>query len=260
MSDEALLLDRTGPAFTLTLNRPDKRNAVTAAMWRRLPELLAEVKAAPQAKALIVTGAGGAFAAGADIGEFEAVYATPESSAAYSAAIAAALDGLAAFPKPAIAKIRGACVGGGCGIALACDVRFAAEGARFGITPGKLGLTYPLNDTKRLVDAVGVATAKDILFSGRLLDGAEALRVGLINHLTSEADLDGAVADYAGQIASTSQFSARTAKKMVALIQAGAVSDTEETRRWFLEAFSGADFAEGYRAFLEKRPPKFPSA
>ena len=192
MSDP-LLMERTGPAWTLTLNRPDKRNALNHDMWRSIPGLLAEASEARDAKALIITGAGGAFAAGADISEFETVYATPESAAAYSSAIATALDRLAAFPKPTLAKIRGACVGGGCGIALACDIRFAARGARFGITPGKLGLVYTLSDTNRLVEAVGVSTAKDILFSGRLLDGEEALRTGLINQLTEPDDLEGAV-------------------------------------------------------------------
>lgn len=252
-----LILSRTGPAWVLTLNRPAKRNALTHAMWAQLPGLLAEAAAAPEARALIVTGAGGAFAAGADIGEFETVYATPDSAAAYSDAIAAALNALAHFPKPTLAKITGACVGGGCGLALACDMRFAAEGARFGITPGKLGLAYTLNDTRRLIDAVGVANAKDILFTGRLLDASEALRMGLLTQLTTPDALDAAVDDYVALIAAASAQSARTAKNIIALIQSGVSEDNEQTRAWFLEAFQSDDFQEGYRAFLEKRRPKF---
>ncbi len=252
-----ITLERHGHAAHLVLNRPEKRNALNEAMWRAIPALLAEAEADNAVRLLVVRGAGGAFAAGADISEFEEVYATPERAADYSRAIAAALDGLAAFPKPTLAMIEGACVGGGCGIALACDLRFAAEGSRFGITPGKLGLVYTLSDTRRLVNAVGLPAAKDILFTGRLLAADEALRLGLINRLVSAETLAGEVEAYGTLIAAASPRSARVTKQLMALIEAGQSEDDDATRALFLEAFTSADFQEGYRAFLEKRTPKF---
>lgn len=257
MTEQAIFLTRQGATAHLVLNRPDKRNALTQDMWAVIPGLLAEAEANDAIRVLVVRGAGGHFAAGADINEFEAVYATRARAETYSKAVAAALDALAAFPKPAIAQIEGACVGAGCGIALACDLRFAASGARFGITPGKLGLVYTLNDTKRLVEAVGVPMAKDILFSARLLEADEALKCGLIDRLVSREALGRHVADYAALIASRSSHSASVSKRMIAMIQSGIDAETDETRQLFLDAFGGDDFAEGYRAFLEKRLPDF---
>lgn len=258
MTDTApITLERHGNAAHLVLNRPEKRNALNEVMWRAIPDLLAEAQADNTVRLLVVRGAGGAFAAGADISEFEEVYATAERAADYSRAIAAALDGLASFPKPTLAMIEGACVGGGCGLALACDLRFAAEGARFGITPGKLGLVYTLNDTRRLVNAVGLPAAKDILFTGRLLDADEALRLGLINRLVPAETLVAEVEAYGTLIATASPRSARVTKQLMALIEAGQSEDDDATRALFLEAFASADFQEGYRAFLEKRAPRF---
>lgn len=257
MTDEAVYLTRKGAAAHLVLNKPAKRNALSEAMWRAIPRLLNEAEADPAVRLLVVRGEGGAFAAGADISEFEEVYATTERAADYSRAIAAALDGLAAFARPTLAAIEGACVGGGCGLALACDLRFAATGSKFGITPGKLGLVYTVNDTKRLIDAVGVSAAKDILFTGRILPDEEALAMGLIDRLVAPDALDEAVTDFGDQIAKTSAVSARITKQIIARIQAGQAQDNAETRKLFLDAFQGADFQEGYRAFLAKRAPDF---
>ncbi|MEO1038461.1 MAG: enoyl-CoA hydratase-related protein [Pseudomonadota bacterium] len=258
MSQDAVYLTREGASAHLVLNRPEKRNALNEAMWAAIPGLLAQAETDPSVRLLIVRGAGGAFAAGADISEFEDVYATAERAAAYSRTIAAALDGLAGFAKPTLAVIEGACVGGGCGLALACDLRFAAQGSKFGITPGKLGLVYTLNDTRRLVDAVGLSAAKDILFTGRLLDGEEALDTGLINRLLPREALLDEAQDYATLVAQASAHSARVTKQIMARIIAGQSQDDDETRQLFLDAFQSADFQEGYRAFLEKRKPDFP--
>ena len=255
---EEIYVNRNGVIAELVLNRPAKRNAITSAMWTAIPELLAPLADDVGVKLVVVRGEGGSFAAGADIGEFEEVYATRERAEQYSRSIGLALDSLAAFPKPTIARIEGACVGGGCGVALSCDLRFAAEGSRFAITPAKLGLTYTLNDTKRLIDAVGVSNAKDILYSGRLLDAEEAFRIGLINRRVVADDLDATIATYAEGLAATSSHSARMTKKIVSLIRSGVDADTDETRQIFLDAFQGEDFQEGYRAFLEKRKPNFP--
>ena len=257
MTDAVELL-REGAVATLRLNRPDKKNALSEAMWRALPERLAEAESDPAIRVLIVTGAGGDFAAGADISEFETVYATPERAAAYSDAVNAALDGLAAFPKPSLARIEGACIGGGCGVALACDMRFAAETARFGVTPARLGLVYPLNDTARLIDAVGLSRAKDLLFTARLLEAPEAEMIGLIDQILPGETLDAVIAAYAERLIAMSGETARATKKIIGMIQAGRHQDDHAARAIFRDAFAGPDFAEGYRAFMEKRAPRFP--
>ncbi|MEN0653777.1 MULTISPECIES: enoyl-CoA hydratase-related protein [Hyphobacterium] len=257
MTDADIYLDRKGAIAELVLNRPDKRNALTQEMWLAIPELLAEVEKDAGLRVLIVRGAGGAFAAGADIAEFEEVYSTRERAARYSAAVAAALDGLAAFPLPTVAKITGPCVGGGCGLALACDLRFATEASRFGITPAKLGLVYTLNDTKRLIDAVGPSNAKDILFSGRLVSAPEAREMGLVDRVWGEADFEAGLEGWLELVRAASPHSARVTKSIIRMILSGVDQDTDETKRMFLDAFQGQDFREGYRAFLEKRAPRF---
>jgi enoyl-CoA hydratase/carnithine racemase len=252
-----IYLQRHDHHAELVLNRPERRNALSARMWSALPELLADAADDPSIKLLVVRGEGGAFTAGADISEFETVYATAEAAEAYTKAIAKGLDGLAHFPKPTLAVIRGACVGGGCGLALSCDLRFAASDARFGITPAKLGLAYTLNDTKRLIDAVGVPVAKDLLYSARLVDAIEALDIGLINRCFEPDTLDAEVGTYLATMLSRSTGSARAIKRVIHLIRAGVDHDTDETRQLFLDAFRSEDFQEGYRAFLDKRPPDF---
>lgn len=243
---------------TLTLNRPDKRNALTLAMWSALPGILAGIASDARAKVLIVRGAGGTFAAGADIGEFETVYATPDSTRAYFDRVGDAMEALAAFEKPTIAHIEGACVGGGLGLALACDLRLAATDSRLALTPGKLGLVYSLPDTRRLVQAVGLSQARDILFTGRLIQADEALAIGLVDAVHAPGALALAVAQKSAQIVAASQWTARRAKRIVQLIADGETADTELTARWLIEAVEGEDFREGRDAFLAKRKPVFP--
>jgi len=258
MSDKVILLREDDGIGRLILNQPARKNALSQEMWRLIPVRLAEAAADPAIRVLVVQGAGGTFAAGADISEFEAAYATRESTAAYAGDIAAAMDGLADFVKPTIALIQGACVGGGMGLALACDLRFAAADARMGITPAKLGLVYPLGDTKRLVQAVGPAHAKDLLFTGRLLGAAEALAMGLVNKVEAADAVDAAVKTYAALITQNSQYTARATKRMIARVLAGQVQDDAGTVAEFLDAIEGADFIEGRTAFQEKRKPAFP--
>jgi enoyl-CoA hydratase/carnithine racemase len=168
------------------------------------------------------------------------------------------MSAVADCPKPVIAQIEGACVGGGCGLALACDIRIGADTLRMGITPGKLGLAYSLEDTKRLSDAVGLSAAKLILFTGRLFKAAEALSLGLVDMVVPAHDLPGHVTALAQEIAAASQVSARITKATLALIAAGASRDTAQTLAWYRQAAGSADLAEGRRAFLEKRKPVFP--
>lgn len=252
-----LHLTRKGPVTELVLNRPDRRNALTEEMWADLPGLLDEALKDSALRVLLVRGEGGHFTAGADIGEFADIYATEARADAYSVTIARALDALAAFPTPVIAKVEGACIGGGCGLALACDLRFATETARLGITPAKLGLAFPFNDTKRLVDAVGVSAAKDLIFTARHVGADEALEMGLVDRVWPSDAFDARFADWLTPLLAGSSHTAKVMKRMIGLIAGGTASETAETRALFREAFGGDDFQEGYRAFLEKRPPDF---
>ncbi|WP_298913758.1 enoyl-CoA hydratase-related protein [uncultured Algimonas sp.] len=240
----------------LTLSQPARRNAVTAAMWAALPGTLDDLERAGP-KVLIVQGEGAHFSAGADISEFGTLYATPESSARISADILAALDALAAFPVPTVASIRGACVGGGLGLALACDIRFADNTARFAITPARLGLVYPFSDLARLVEAIGAPHAKDMLFSARTIKAKRAEKTGLVNKVVKPDELETEVATYAAGLAAQSTQSARAMKRLFAAYAAGQRQQSDETRTLFRNGFSSTDFREGYTAFMEKRPPAF---
>jgi enoyl-CoA hydratase/carnithine racemase len=256
-ADGALTLEIYQQHAVLTLDQPVRKNAMSQAMWRALPEALASVERS-SAKVLVLTGAGGVFSAGADISEFERVWADADSAKAYAELITRAVNALSEFSKPTLAAVRGPCVGGGMALALACDLRVADSSARFGITPAKLGLVYSLEDTKRLVDAVGPANAKDILFTGRILDAEEARAIGLLNLIVPPESFDAALQTKVDQIAAASQWSTRGIKAIIGLILAGQSRDDDRTRAAFLEATQAADFQEGRTAFLEKRKPNFP--
>ncbi len=257
MSEEAITLERKESYAILRLNRPDKRNALNLAMWRRMVELLAEAEANPAIAVLVVAGEGTTFAAGADIEEMKAVFEDASIASTIAEETYTAQKALYRFPKPTVAMIRGACVGGGCGIALCCDLRFADHTAKLGITPGKLGLVYSLADTKRLIDAVGPSAAKDILFTGRIIEAEEAKTLGLIDRLVNADSLEDDVLAFIELVCGASQFSARSTKQIVQMILDGQTDDTSETRQLFIDAFSGEDFKEGFSAFKEKRKPDF---
>ena len=253
-----ITLHQQGDLARLTLDRPERRNALTVAMWRALPGLIADCVASP-AKIVILSGAGGHFAAGADLAEFADTYRTPESAGEFAGIMGAAMEALATCPKPVIAQITGACIGGGCGLALACDIRLASSDARLGLSPGKLGLAYTLADTKRLSDAVGLSRARMLLYTGRIVTAEEALRFGLVDEVAERDALPARVLSLAQDIAASSQVSVRIAKATLLRIANGTDADTDETSGWYRNAMAGADFAEGRAAFLEKRTAKFPT-
>lgn len=253
-----LIIDRPSDGIArLTLSQPARRNAINAAMWSALPKILARLAEDKTLRALILTGDGEHFAAGADISEFGTLYSTAESAAKISADIQRAFDALAAFPMPTIAMIRGACVGGGCGLALCCDLRFADRTSKFAITPAKLGLVYPFGDIARLIDAVGVGNATDILLSARIVKAKHARKMGLVHDLFGVDELEGAVMNYVDGLKTLSPESLRVTKSMITAYRKGQRVDTPETDAQFLAGFSSQDFGEGFRAFLEKRKPDF---
>jgi enoyl-CoA hydratase/carnithine racemase len=252
-----IFLNDHGHAAEIVLNRPLKKNAMTVEMWGRIPELASEALAKDGLRLLILRGAGAAFSGGADIAEFPRLYATREAAMENQTTIQAAMSAIENFPLPTLAAIEGPCYGGGCGLALACDMRIAAESAKFAITPAKLGLVYGVDDTRRLANAVGVARAKDILFTGRTLDAHEAKGVGLIDQTVQDGAIDAAIRTLMERLSSASAHSARATKEILRRLERGQRHDCGETRAMFGDAFAGADFQEGFRAFMERRPPKF---
>lgn len=243
--------------YEFVISQPARRNALNAQMWADMPKVLQEAENLPDIKVLIVRGDGEHFASGADISEFGTLYATRETSKQISEDIAAGFQALAEFPLPTIAMIRGACVGGGCGLALCCDIRFADNSSKFAITPAKLGLVYPFADVQRLIETVGIPNAKDILFSARLIKSKRAEKIGLINKLFKPDDLENGVMEYAKDLTGLSTQSAIITKKMFAAYQAGQSGESAQSMDWFLDGFVSDDFQEGYKAFIEKRKPDF---
>lgn len=239
---------------TVVLHHPAKRNAMTAEMWLAVPPLLAKLAADPQVRVLVLTGADGTFCAGADISLLRAAPAEAATAAGEQAGprglAMAAEEALAAFPKPTLAAVRGHCVGGGCQLAVACDLRFADENALFGVSPAKLGVVYPPSATRRLVELVGPATAKYLLFSGELIDAARALRTGLVDEVLPHGGLDARVAEFAHIMMSRSQLTQMAAKEFIA-------GRTDRADHFAEEALRSGETAEGAAAFLERRAPRF---
>ena len=245
-------LETSGRIAHLVIDRAAKRNAFTLAMWEGLPALIDRAMTDPDVRVLIVRAAEpGAFSAGADIAEMGEGTRDSAWRLRNHAAIAAAQIRLSHAAKPTIAFVEGDCVGAGCGLAIACDLRVTTPRGRFGITPAKLGLVYSLHDTKLLVDLVGPARAKRILFTAELIDAEEALRIGLVDIIGDSPDA------VANTIAANSPHSTREAKAMVRRILDGQTSDDAVTTQLFADAFTRPDFAEGVQAFVGKRKPVF---
>lgn len=251
MSDH-LRTDVDGGIAQLILDRPAKRNAVTYAMWQGIADACARFAADPEVRLLVVRGAGDHFCAGADIGGLAEV--DPED---YRAANEAADEALARFPKPSIAVVTGACVGGGTEIAVACDLRLADTTARFGVTPARLGIVYPAAPTERLVRTIGPSAAKHLLFSAELIDAERALRVGLVDELHEPDALAARVDELCDLLAHRrSLYTQMASKEIVDAATTGPV-DPAIARRWFDGLGAAGDSVEGVVAYLERRDPNF---
>ena len=216
---------RDGDIARLTLDRPEARNAIPAAGWDSLASIAGQVERS-EARLLVLDGAGGAFCAGADLSDFTAMREDPAAPARFRETMRAALDRVAALPIPTIALIEGACYGAGVALALACDLRIAAEGARFAITPAKIGISYPQEDVHRLVALVGPGQAARLLFTALEIDGAEAARIGLV-------DLHGAELRTAAEaVLAMDPESLKVLKRAIRLAGEGRRSDEEQDRRF----------------------------
>ena len=257
---DSTLLERDGPVATVTLNRPGQRNAINLAMWARLAEIARQLDADPQVRVVVLRGAGeAAFSAGADISEFETERSNPAQAQAYARLFDGALDAIAAIGKPTLSLIRGFCVGGGLELVTATDLRLAADDARFGVPIAQLGLLVGYKEMRRLVALVGPGAAMNLLLTARLIDSAEALRLGLVTEVVSPPEVERAGYELARRLCNLAPLAARWHKQILQTVLTNpALSGlTPEEEALPYICFGTADFAEGRRAFLEKRAPRF---
>lgn len=258
MTDQPIYLKTHDEVAVLVLNRPDKLNALNTDVWKGIKKFADEVAENPEIKVMILRGVtSAAFSAGADISEFPTIHATPETVKQSEETTRAAFDAVTSLTKPVIALVSGYCFGGGCALALACDMRYADRTAKFCIPPARLGVAYTLRETKRLVDLVGPSKAKEMLMGAKVIEADEALACGIVTRFFEVDDLERETFAFAQQLCNLSQFTIRAVKTIVNEITAGETEDNVVSRRLRAEAFEGPDYREGRNAFLEKRKPKF---
>ena len=243
----------------LTFNNPERRNAVSLEMWQGLAQATTAFEADPEVRVVVLRGAGGrSFAAGADISEFEQHRANAEQKKRYGELAAGGHRGLAKLSKPLIAMIQGFCIGGGLAIALSADLRFATPGSRFAIPAAKLGLGYDYPGLAALARLVGPSATKDILFSARMLEADEALRIGLINFVVDDAELESRVREYAARVAANAPMSVHAVKSAMQVFERYSADPGAAEIAALVDAcFNSDDYKEGRRAFMEKRTPRF---
>jgi enoyl-CoA hydratase/carnithine racemase/carbon monoxide dehydrogenase subunit G len=264
----------------VTLNRPQQRNAMTYAMWRAIPGLMAALERNPEVGAIVLTGAGTDFCSGADIPEFEHVRADTEQATAYEVAVDACCDAIAGVSKPTIAVVNGYCLGGGAHLAMSCDFRYASAEAKFGIPAARLSIIYGVRGTQKLLSLVGLPQAKRILFGAERFDAREALRTGFVDHVAGggtparawlgrifgsaaaePVDPMPAARAFARQMAGNAPLSIAGAKYILDGVAKGTGAlDLEHAEELIARAAGSADYKEGRAAFAEKRSPRFKGA
>ena len=248
-----------GAALHIRFNNPAKHNALSVDMWEAVPPLLARAEDDDAVRLVVFSGEGEkAFVSGADISQFEDLRAAKEAVKRYEILAEAALQGIADFGKPTLACIRGYCIGGGLNVAISCDLRIASSDSVFSVPATRLGLGYRFSAMKNLADLVGPGNAKDIFFTARRLDAAEALRIGLVNRVAEAAALPALLDAYVESIATGAPLTIKAGKRILReVLKPDADIDMELCRRLILDCFESEDYAEGRRAFMEKRKPAF---
>lgn len=253
LASTSVLVEIDGAVATMTLNRPDKRNAVRMSMWAAIAEHATALATAGDVRILVVRGSGDHFCAGADISEL-----TNGPGGEYARINWAAEEALANFPGPTIAAIKGNCIGGGVSIATACDLRIASDDATFGITPAKLGIVYPTNAIERAVRLIGGSATKHLMYTGEIIDAARALRVGLADEVLAGDLLDARVDQLVQVLLDRSALTQAATKSMVdEIVRDGKVKPTT-TLFWETEMDKSGEVREGVAAFLAKRPVRWP--
>ena len=246
-------------ALHIVFNNPARHNALSVDMWGAVPPLLAQAAQDERVRLVVFSGAGDkAFVSGADISQFEDQRAAREAVKHYEALAEDALMSIQRSPKPTLACIRGWCIGGGVNVAISCDIRIAAADAVFSIPAARLGLGYRYSALKNLVDLIGVGAAKDLFYTARRIDAAEALRLGLVSRITAPESLPALLSEYTASIGDNAPLTIAAAKVIVSeILQPSPELDTELCRELIQRCFESEDYAEGRKAFMDKRKPVF---
>jgi len=256
---DKILSSVAGSIGTLTFNNPERRNAVSLGMWRAAADAFSTLAADGEVRVIVLTGAGGkAFVSGADISKFEEERNSSDAVATYNTAVDAFSQMLLDCEKPSIAMIRGYCIGGGVGIAVCCDLRVATNVSRFAVPAAKLGLGYGVENIRRLMDLIGPQFTAEMLYTARQFDAAEALRIGLVNLVVPDADIESAVGQMASTIAENAPLTIRATKWILRDLERDPGHRDDVGSEALVRAcFESSDYQEGRCAFLEKRKPVF---
>jgi enoyl-CoA hydratase len=240
-------------------NNPDRRNAVSLAMWQAVDQIMADYSADDDVRVVVLAGAGDkAFVSGADISEFEKQRNSAEAEEEYRRVSLGAQRALAKFEKPMLAMIKGFCIGGGVAVALNADIRIASDDSQFAVPAARLGLGYNYAGIEKLVQLVGPAFAREIFFTARRFAASEALNMGLVNRVVSRDDLEATVQEYASMIAENAPLTIRAAKAAVAeSLKNPDDRDVDAVEAMVKSCFDSEDYREGRTAFMEKRKPQF---
>ena len=260
LSTEKIRACLEGSAGHVVFNNPERHNAVSLEMWDAVEQALAFFATSDAVRTVVLSGAGGrAFVSGADISKFEQERASKEATDRYNARIAAVYDLIENYPKPTIAMIDGHCIGGGLNLATCSDIRIASGKSRFAMPAAKLALGYPFDAIRRLINAVGPAKARQLMFTARSMDAETALRIGLVQEVVSEEALASRVAELAEGIGGNAPLTIRAMKFISTQVMQPdpAKRDLERCKEMVEACFASEDYIEGRRAFMEKRKPRF---
>jgi enoyl-CoA hydratase/carnithine racemase len=262
LATDRMIAEVEGAIGWLTFNNPARRNAVSFEMWEAMGAAIDAFEQNPAVRVVVLRGAGdAAFVSGADISQFAERRASAENVKAYDAVSDRSSRALTECSKPTIAMIQGWCIGGGVGIAVSCDLRIAADDAKFGVPAARLGLGYQAGGVKKLLDLVGIAFTKEIFFTARHFSADEAKAMGLVNRVVAKAELEGLVREYCATIAQNAPLTIHALKRTVTeLARTSPAADLELCDMLVQECFASADYIEGRTAFMEKRKPVFRGA
>jgi enoyl-CoA hydratase/carnithine racemase len=258
----SLLVEKRGAIGWIVFNQPARRNAINDAMWRGIPPAMQRFDADPEVRCVLFRGAGTeAFAAGADISEFEKVRSDKGAIAEYDDLLDRVLHAIQDSRKPSVAMIYGFCMGGGLEIALACDLRYSASSGQFGIPAAKLGLGYNVEGHKRLLETIGHAWTREIMFLGRRYPAAEALAMGLVHRVLPDAELETYTNDVLRTLSENAPLAIANTKTILEeYVKSAGTPDAAPMRAAIERCAKSADYIEGRRAFMEKRKPRFSGA
>lgn len=258
LSTDKIIAEKDGPVGRITINNPERRNAIALEMWESMEMAFDAFGADPAVRCVVISGAGGkAFASGADISQFDKNRQNADAAEQYAQVSMSARMKMIGFDKPLIAMIEGFCMGGGLGIALTADLRICSGNSQFGIPAAKLSIAYDATNLGNLIKLVGPSKAKEILFTGRRYSAQEALDMGLVNRVVAAGDLRGAVDEITDAIAENAPLSIRASKLTIDELTKPGPRDEDLIRELTRACFDSEDYKEGRNAFMEKRKPVF---